>query len=200
MFASLSNRMEPHNNSLSPQQSLEIITSMVRQAQGNISKNSFYFLLWGWVITLCNFGMYYFFKFSAYKAYAPMVWILCIPAAIITAIYGARQSQSPNPITHLEKINMWLWIGLMLCIFPVWMFGAKINWMINAVVFLPIGLCTFVSGIILRFKPLLVGGVLLWLCSVICFVVGPVEQYVVGGIAMILGYLVPGYMLRNLNR
>lgn len=192
--------MEPHNNSLSPQQSLEIITSMVRQAQGNISKNSFYFLLWGWVITACNFGMYYFFKFSEYKTYGPMVWLLCIPAAIITGIYGSRQNQSPNPITHLEKINMWLWIGLMLCIVPVWFFGAKINWMINAVVFLPIGLCTFVSGIILRFKPLVIGGILLWLCSVVCFMVGSVEQYVVGGIAMVLGYLIPGYMLRNLNR
>lgn len=192
--------MEPQKNTLSPQQSLEIITSMVRQAQGNISKNSFYFLLWGWVITACNFGMYYFFKFTEYKAYAPMVWLLCIPASVITGVYASQQRKSPNPITHLEKINMWLWIGLMLCIFPVWIFGAKINWMINAVVFLPIGLCTFVSGTILRFKPLLAGGILLWVCSVLCFIVGPVEQYLVGGIAMIFGYLVPGYRLRNLNR
>lgn len=192
--------MKTQNDSLSPQQSLEIITSMVRQAQGNISKSSFYFLLWGWVITTCNFGMYYLFKFSAYPDYAPMVWLLCIPTAIITGIYSNRQHQFPNPITHLEKINTWLWIGLIFCIFPVLVFSTKINWMINAVVLLPIGLCTFVSGTILRFKPLLAGGVLFWLGSMICFVVGPVEQYLVGGIAMILGYLVPGYMLRNLNR
>jgi hypothetical protein len=192
--------MEAKDDKLNPHQSLELITAMVRQAQGNVSNNSFYFLLWGWVIAACNFGMYYFVKFTAYKAYAPMVWLLCIPASIITGMYGSRHRRATQAITHLERINMWVWIGLMICIFPMFMFGPKLNWMINAVLFLPIALCTFISGIILRFKPLIVGGAVLWICAVACFIVGPVEQYVVGGIAMILGYLVPGYMLRNLKR
>lgn len=56
-------------------------------------------------------------------------------------------------------------------------------------------MATFVSGIIIRFKPLLVGGVIFWVAGTLCFIVSPLDQYLVGGAAMIFGYLIPGYML-----
>ncbi|MBX2966226.1 MAG: hypothetical protein KF845_08790 [Cyclobacteriaceae bacterium] len=189
--------MENKNQPLDPRQSLDLIASMISQAQGNMSSSSFYFLLWGWVIAFCNFGMYYFHKFTNYAAYAHYVWLLGIPASIITVIYSMRQEKSKGAITHLDKIMMWLWIGMMISIFPTWMFGDKINWMVNAIVLMPIGTATFVSGIVLRFKPLLVGGIIFWISGVLCYIVSPLDQFIVGGVAMILGYLVPGYMLRN---
>lgn len=191
--------MEPKDDQLSPHESLALITRMISQSKGNLRNSSFYFLLWGWVITTCNAGMYYFFKFTEWKHYAPWIWTLSIPAWIITMMYANRQEKATGVTTHLDKISMWLWIGMAITIMPAWIFGAKTNWMVNAIVLMPVGLATFLSGIIIRFKPLILGGITFWIAGIICYFVNPVDQYLVGAIAMIFGYLVPGYLLRNSN-
>ncbi len=189
--------METKNDNLSPQQSLDLISSMINQAKGNVGRSSFYFLLWGWLIAFCNFGMYIVLKFTDYEEYAPSVWLLCIPAWAISAMYGRRESKTKMVQTHLDKISMWVWICMAIVITPAWVFGGKINWMMNAIILMPVGAATFLSGIIVRFNPLLVGGIVFWIAGIGCYFVNTTDQYLVGGIAMILGYLVPGYMLRN---
>lgn len=181
---------------LSPQDSLALIESMIRQAKGKASHNSFYFLLWGWVIAICNFGMYSIYTFSAYPTYAPWVWTLTIPAWVITMIYGARQGRDQGVTSHLDRVNMWLWIAMAITITPAWAFGFKINWMVNAVLLMPVGAATFVSGVILKFLPLRLGGIAFWIAGIICYFLDPIDQYLAGGFAVILGYLLPGYLLR----
>jgi hypothetical protein len=71
---------------------------------------------------------------------------------------------------------------------------------VNAEILLPVGMATFLSGIIIRFTPLLFGGITFWVAVTLCFLASPVDQYLIGGVAMIFGYLVPGYMLKKLNQ
>ncbi|MCE2996679.1 MAG: hypothetical protein ACK5RG_15120 [Cyclobacteriaceae bacterium] len=189
--------METKNDNLSPQQSLDLIASMINQAKGNVGRSSFYFLLWGWLIAFCNFGMYIVLTFTDYGEYAPSVWLLCIPAWAISAMYGRRESKTKMVQTHLDRISMWVWICMAIVITPAWVFGGKINWMMNAIILMPVGAATFLSGIIVRFNPLLAGGVVFWISGIACYFVNSTDQYLIGGIAMIFGYLVPGYMLRN---
>lgn len=189
--------METNDDRLSAQQSLALIESMIRQAKGKASGNSFYFLLWGWVIAVCNFGMYILMKFSPYPSYAPAVWILIIPAWVITIIYGARQGRNRGIVSHLDQVNMWLWIAMAVTITPAWLFGEKINWMVNAIILMPVGAATFVSGVILKFLPLRLGGIIFWAAGILCYFLQPVDQYLAGGFAIILGYLLPGYLLRS---
>jgi hypothetical protein len=189
--------METKNEPLSPQDSLALIESMIRQAKGKVSNNSFYFLLWGWVIAICNFGMYFILKYTAYGNYAPSVWLLTIPAWVITMIYGARQGRNREVTSHLDRVNMWLWIAMAITITPAWALGHKLNWMVNAIILMPVGAATFVSGVIIRFLPLRLGGIVFWMAGVLCYFLDKDDQYIAGGIAVILGYLVPGYLLRS---
>jgi hypothetical protein len=191
--------MNTEKENLDPKQSLELITSMINQAKGNMQNGSFYFLLWGWVITLCNLGMYYLFKYTEYKQYAPLVWTLSIPAWIITIIYANRQEKKAGMLTHLDRISMWLWIGMAITILPAWIFGAQTNWMVNAIILMPVGMATFLSGIIIRFRPLILGGITFWIAGILCYIVGPIEQYLVGAVAIVFGHLVPGYLLKKAN-
>ncbi len=189
--------METKKEPFSAHESLQLIESMIQQTKGKVSRSSFYFLLWGWVIALCNFAMYYLLNFSDQPQYAPAVWMLCIPAWIATMIHGRRQEQAAGVSTHLDQINKWLWICLAITITPVWIFGAKINWMITPLILMPVGAATFLSGIIIRFRPLLLGGIIFWVAAVGSYFVGMDEQYLVGGAAIILGYVLPGYLLKH---
>ena len=188
--------MEPNKESLSAQESLSLIETMIREAKGKVSDSSFYFLLWGWVIAFCNFAMYYMLTFSDWPQYATIVWSICLPAWIITMIFGRNQSIKRGANTHLDRINMWLWICMAITITPIWLFGDKINWMVTPFIMMPVGSATFVSGIIIRFRPLLIGGMIFWVAAVGSFFVPLHIQYLVGGVAVIFGYLVPGYLLK----
>lgn len=188
--------METKNDNLSAQQSLDLIATMISQAKGKVHNSSFYFLLWGWVIAICNFGMFYILRFTEFPNYAPIVWLACIPAWIITMIYGKRQSQGSPSTSHLDRISMWLWICMAISIAPAWIFGDKINWMVNAVILMPVGAATFMSGIIIHYRPLIIGGIIFWVAGVCCYLLPKDAQYLVGGVSVILGYLVPGYMLK----
>ena len=186
--------MNTENEKLSAQQSLDIISSMIAQAKGNVQKNAFYFLLWGWTILSCNLGIYLMIQFTDIRN--PFwIWLLTVPAGIASMVYGRNQDRI-NTHTHLDTITKWLWIGYGVICFTIVAFGPKINWQINPVIITMSAVPTFVSGVMLRFRPLILGGLSFWICGIIIFFLPMKEQFLVSSIALALGYLVPGYQLK----
>lgn len=188
--------MTTEDPNFSAQQSLDLIQSMIRRAQGNVRANSFYFLLWGWIVTAANLGMYSLMKFTDYE-HPYIVWLLIIPAWIVTMIYGSRQDRQARARTPIDRVNMWLWIAYGIAILPFVLFMEEIRYNINPVILIVTAVPTFLSGIIIRFRPLLIGGILFYLFGMLCFMVDPINQYLVGGLAIICGYLIPGYLLKH---
>lgn len=187
--------MNSENENLSAQQSLDLITSMINQTKGNVQKNSFHFLLWGWVIMIAELGMFILIRLDYPRPY--IVWLLPIPAWFISMYYGYRQGKHARVTTHIDRVLMWLWIGFGISVLPVVFFGYKINYHINSIIIISSALPTLLSGIILRFRPLILGGILFWVVGVLCFIVGFDWQFLLAAIAMAAGYLVPGYMMRK---
>ncbi|MFZ6010902.1 MAG: hypothetical protein ACOYXT_11210 [Bacteroidota bacterium] len=187
--------MKTESENLSARQSLDIITSMITQAKGNVQRNSFYFLLWGWVVAVANLGMYALTLLQYDRPY--IVWVITIPAWIISLYKGFRQSREERISTHFDKISMWLWISFGICVFTLVAFGYKINYQLNPAILLLCAIPTFISGVILRFTPLMLGGASFWIFSIIDFLTPMESQPLVGAIAIICGYLVPGYLLKN---
>jgi hypothetical protein len=188
--------MNTEKENLSPQQSLDVITAMINQSQGKMRNNSFYFLIWGWTVALANFGMYGLMKLSDYP-HPYIVWLITIPAWVVTMIYGSRQDKQAAVNTHLDKINMWLWICYGITLLPIVIFMSKINYNLNPIILTVTAVPTFITGIMLRFRPLLFGGINFWIFGILCFFVDYQTQYLMGGVAIFLGYLVPGYLLKN---
>lgn len=74
--------MEPQPEKLSARESLDIITVMIQEAKGNVQRVNFYFLLWGWVVTIAHLGMYILMQLEYERPY--VAWIITIPAWIAT--------------------------------------------------------------------------------------------------------------------
>jgi hypothetical protein len=178
------------------QDSLDTISQMIHTAKGNVQEGSFYFLLWGWVVAFCNFSNYILLAHTDFQ-HPFMVWLLTIPAAIISGIYGARKKRQATFTTYYDRLYGLIWMGIGISIVVVIIFGSKINFFINPVILLMAGTGTFLSGNLLRFKPLVWGGAALWVSAVIAFMLPVALHYLVGGIAIVLGYLVPAYLLKN---
>lgn len=70
--------MNNETEKLSPQQSLDLITSMINEAKGNVRHNSFYYLFWGWVLIIAHLGSFALSKIEF--DYPFVVWLIIIPA------------------------------------------------------------------------------------------------------------------------
>lgn len=196
MFVPLTDGMEPKNESLDARQSLDLITSMIHQAKGNVQKSSFYFLLWGWAIVIADVGVFLLLRFTDVKN-PFLMFLINIPAAIISVIYSIRQSNRGTVTTHLDQIYKWMWIGFGINCVLIMLVGRYINWMINPMIILMAALPTFLTGVMLKFKPLMAGGLVFWIAGTALFFLPVKDQFLLSAAAIALGYLVPGYMLRK---
>src|SRR6187431_3003765 len=81
-----------HNQNFSAEQSLHLIQSMIEKAKQDVANNSFYLLLWGWLIfiaALLNFGLMKFTRFE--QPY--LAWNLMWLGAIASIFKGIKDSK-----------------------------------------------------------------------------------------------------------
>lgn len=180
---------------LKPEESLRIITDMIAQARDNFQGFNFYFLLWGWVVAIANFGHFVLENYLQYpRPY--LVWIIAIPAYIITMIYGYRRGKEKIHLSHLDKVVSALWMSFGVSMLLLVIFGSVIRYNINPVMLLMAAFATTTTGVIIRFRPLILGGISFWVTAAAAYLVEYKYQYPVGGLGIILGYLIPGYLLK----
>ena len=59
------------------------------------------------------------------------------------------------------------------------------------------GMPVFLTGVIIRFKPLIIGGIACWiLCIISTFIKVYDYQFLLIPVAMLIAWIIPGYMLR----
>jgi hypothetical protein len=189
--------METEKPILSTQQSLDIITRMIIEARGNVKRSSIYLVMWGSVAAIANIGIAIL-MWLDYR-HPHFVWLITIPAWIATFVISHKQGREATTRSHLDRVNMYLWYSYGVVVFTLVAFGYKINFQINPVILLVSACPALVSGIVTKYRPLVVGGILFWVFGVICFLVTGPWQNVVGATAVICGHLIPGLMLWKKN-
>lgn len=187
--------MDAENSKLTNEQSLEIISEMIQTAKGTVANNSFYFLFWGWVCVFANLGHYALIEFSSFKA-PYMVWLIMIPGGLFSFGYGFFQEKKAKVKTYTSSVTFWIWMTFVAGLIAILLVMPKMNYQISPLIMIITSMATFLSGIVLKFKPLLVGGILFWLFGVTAFYVSYENQLLMSAASLISGYLVPGYMLK----
>lgn len=181
----------------SPQQSLLLIESMIRKVRTDISKNRFYFLLWGWtafLAVLTQFILKVVIKYQHHYA----VWICVIPAIIITNL-RSKKEESEKHSTYVGDSMKHLWIGLAFSFFvlSIIISFSPGGWYIAYPFFILFyGLGTFVSGMFLKFKPLIIGGIFNWVLACICVLLPYDYQLLIAAAAILTSYIIPGHIIQ----
>ena len=187
------------NKELTKDESFALITDMIGQAKRNVAKGgSFHFLLWGWVVMLANIGHYLITIYDWYD-HPYIVWVLTIPAAIASIIYGARKNSQAGAKSHLDRLYGMIWLAVFIGVM-ITIFMGQTNENMNAVILTFAGIGTFISGVALRFNPLIMGAIALWIASLVAYNFSPIDQYPIAAIGILAGYLVPGYLLRKVEK
>ena len=188
--------MENDEKMMTGEESLKIITEMINRTKVNIRQGSFHLLFWGWLITVCSLSEWVITNLTHY-AHPYYVWILVIPGAFVSMIYGAVTGRKAKVHTYADMLYMWTWIGFLFAAIVLFIVQSDRMENITPYILLLAGFPTFLSGFIVKFKPLIAGGICFWVIAILVHFAGPSLALLGTPVAMLTGYLIPGYMLRN---
>ena len=116
---------------------------------------------------------------------------------IISGVHGAREGRRQGAMTWMDRVQMWLWGSYTVTL--VLLIVAAVSWGRdpNPFVLLLTGLPTFVTGALIRFRPLMVGGVLFWAIGLVSLFALREYSSLVFAFAIVAGYVVPGILLKR---
>ena len=182
---------------MSGEESLSIISGMINRARNRFSETGTLYLLWGWVILVCCIAQFALLKYFNYeKSY--QVWGLTWLAVIYQFIYLARIKKNEKVKTYTDEIIAFVWITFVVCgcILVYLLLRQKAYHLINPAILVLYGMPTFLSGIILKFRPLTIGGICCWVCALISPFIANEYHVLLLACAVIAAWIIPGYLLR----
>jgi uncharacterized membrane protein len=188
--------MENEEKMMTGEESLRIITEMINRTKVNIRQGSFHLLFWGWLITVCSLSEWLIIKLTSYP-HPYYVWILVIPGAFVSMIYGSVNGRKEKVHTYADMLYMWTWIGFLFAAIVLFIVQSDKMENVTPYILLLAGFPTFLSGFIIKFKPLIAGGICFWVIAILVHFAGPSLAHLGTPVAMLTGYLIPGYMLKN---
>lgn len=180
---------------ITPEQSLALISAVINQTKENIKSHSALFLLWGWVLTVASFLRFILQTQTSFKLYFLPFPVLGAVALIITLVKLRREKTETYLNSYLAK----LWIILPFAFIAIVFVSVYQHIEPFPYTLILAAIVTSVSGLVMKFKPLVYGGVCFLIAAIVCVFVADEFKVLVHGIAIVAGYLVPGYMLKHSN-
>ncbi|MBK7432722.1 MAG: hypothetical protein IPI66_01760 [Chitinophagaceae bacterium] len=183
---------------LNEKSSLQLIETMINRAKNNFSESGHLYLIWGIVIFICSLTQFiakYF--FAVEQTY--YIWFSTWLVVIYQFIFLARKAKKERVKTYTAEIVGYVWICFVACIF-IFVFVLsyqKAYASINPAILILYGMPTFLSGIILKFKPLVIGGISCWVLAVGSVFVPVDFQLLFIAAAVLLAWIIPGFLLRQ---
>ena len=180
---------------MSPQESLDLIQTMIGRARKRYTDSSFYFLLWGWIVMFASLIHFYLLEFTDYQ-YPFIGWSLNIVGAIASIIRSVKDRKKQVVSNYPDKVYSWMWMALGVSMFILLLNGEMFEWSVVPFILLLVAIGAFVSGAMMRFVPLQIGGIVFWVLCFVAFRVSEPYQMLIMAISMLVGYLFPGYLMK----
>ena len=180
-------------------ESLRIIQQMIGAARDEHHEKGDGWLFWGWLLFIASVSSVIF-SYLSLNRYIGYVWtgILIIGPAIYF-IWNFRKQKDTEVKTYvqdlLHKISVAFYISLVVIIISGYFkvsssFAFGYYYMLYA-------FWMYIHGSALRFKPLIAGAYINWAAAILIFAIEPFRyDMMVSSVAVLFGYLVPGYMLK----
>jgi hypothetical protein len=192
--------MEKNETELSPQQSFQLIESMINKAKDRFNESGHLYLLWGWTVLFCSLAQFILIHFVGTSKHY-FVWFFSWAIVIYQVVYLYKRRKSAKVRTYSDELIGYVWGTFCVLLFLIAFFlgrilGGNYYEYIFPVILVLYGMPTFLSGAILRFRPLIIGGIGCWILSLIAGFVFYDYQILFIVAAVVIAWIIPGYMLR----
>ncbi len=187
--------MKNEKNNLTSEESLAIIRGMIESTKQDLRDNGSWFLLWGWLVFAACAIHFLLMKSGFEQPY--LAWILMPVGGIISFFKGRKEEKSQRVKTHIDDFMKYVLIAFLVCLFIVLGFMFKLGLYTYPLLMMVYGMWLFISGSSIRFRPLQIGGGINWILCTVAFFTDFETQLLLLALAVLLGYIIPGHLLRN---
>ena len=181
---------------LTEKESLELIATMIRKAKSSYIDSGVGPLFWGILITFCSLVSYGERVLKIDIGFD--IWMLSLLALIPQAYFSWRSRMVKNFASHDEIMMNYVWGTFALCIFMTTFYVNKSNapnsLSLHMMIF---GIPGFITGGVRKFRPMLIGGIICWICSIVSYYTSVQNDLLLMALAATSAWLIPGIILRR---
>ena len=182
---------------LSPQQSIDLIKSMIDKTKNAAADSSVFFLLWGWLVFIACL-LQFFFKNILHYQHHYYSWLLTIVGIAGSIYYGRKQSKNAVVKTYISESVTQLWIGVGISFFVLGFVFSKIGYEHSFPFYILLyGIGCFVTGRLIKFNPLIWGGIGAWFLAILSSYFPYDTNILLTATSILISYIIPGYLLRS---
>lgn len=181
---------------LSPRESLDLIADAITKTKEDLRDNGFGYLLWGWLIAAASFAFFFLKEYTSFQFYFIPFPVLSAVGVILTIIWLRKKNKGTTLSYTTYFINK-LWTVLGVCFFVVVFINVSQGGIPFTYTLLIAGIGTLVSGWVMKFRPLVIGGILLLAAAIVSVYVADEYKPLLHGVSIVAGFLVPGYLLKK---
>jgi hypothetical protein len=188
---------------LTPEESLLLITKVIEETKLRFKENGHILILWGTLIFTVMVSQYILVLLGWYKLF-DIAWtcILFPLGAIYTYLY-ARKKYKKNSVPRTIIGNIigtmgWV-VGINLPILG-FLFRNQLGEAAAPVFLILWALFLILTGISIKFKPILIGGILLNLMGFATFYINGQYHGLILATGAVIGMIIPGILLNRANR
>ena len=189
-------RIMEDNQTFSAEQSLQVIRSMIEKAKQDVASNSFYLLLWGWLIFIAAISHFLLMKFTSFE-YPFVVWNLMWIGAIASIIKGIKESRKRPVKTFVGEAMKYFGISQIILYSGLIVVFSKYDlWNISLPLYvLMYAVACFFMGALLQFPLLKWTGLLCLPIIVVSINVSFEWHLLLLSLAILISYIIPGHVL-----
>lgn len=193
--------MEERN--FTPEESLLLISRTIEETKQRFQENGHILILWGCLIFSVFFLQYFFSLVGLYRKF-DIVWtcILFPLGAVYTFIYvrgKEKKNQIPrNILGRILGTIGWL-VGMNLMILG-FVFNDHLGDALAPVFIILLAIMIIITGVSIKFNPLIIGGILLNLTGLGTFLIGSEYHGFSMMLGSIAGFIIPGILLNKAKK
>jgi hypothetical protein len=183
-------------------QSLLVIKEMIQVSKNKLKRDGILFIVWGWLLFYKSILGYverkFALSFEIQKIMNYLGFVLLIASIGFTSYYLLKQRKKVR--TYIGISLRYVWISLFVCMVLVNLIQFNVLHSINFELQHPIfmvlmAFAVTVTGGILRYRLIIIGGVIFGILALAASYLKLQEQLLVESVAWIISFIVPGHIL-----
>lgn len=196
------------NKQLTEKESLELISTMIKSSQQRMIDGAGKpFLIWGYLLVAVSLTILLLVRTTGNWAWTYLWFAPIVIGMPLMYLLTSKSRRSPKVTTFVDKITTLIWsifgvtCGLVTLVATLSSLFLNQYIAIFTFIMLLLGGALLLTGIIIKFKPLVFSGIASYLIAFwMLFVTNPLDLFIIFAVAMVVVMVIPGHILNHKAR
>jgi hypothetical protein len=180
---------------LTGEQSLKLIGEMIVKAKRSYVTKGTASIVWGILILICSLLTWARTQFHFSLGFDE--WLLALVALLPQIFFSIKERKQKHFVAHDEQTMRYVWGTFGICVFILTFYDNCLHIDSTSLFMMLFGIPTFITGGVFKFKPMIFGGIICWVLSVISVFTPFSTDMLFMASCGLFAWLIPGIILWN---